>query len=77
MDGFTVTMTLKMDVIPNEENDITIGIVDVGDSSYDSNVLIAGGSVQTSVVAVADETTMGLIRPRRSMFLPMTKPAAR
>ncbi|MCW8843418.1 MAG: Hint domain-containing protein [Rhodobacteraceae bacterium] len=60
MDGFTVTMTLKMDVIPNEENDITIGIVDVGDSSYDSNVLIAGGSVQTSVVAVADETTMGL-----------------
>ncbi len=60
MDGFTVTMTLKMDVNPGVENDILIGIVDVGDSSYDSNVLIAGDSVQASVVAVADETTMGL-----------------
>ncbi|MBR9841804.1 MAG: Hint domain-containing protein [Rhodobacteraceae bacterium] len=60
MDGFTVTMTLKMDVNPGEVNEITIGIVDVGDSSYDSNVLIAGDSVQTAVLAVADETTMGL-----------------
>ncbi|WP_243611688.1 Hint domain-containing protein [Shimia aestuarii] len=60
MDGFTVTMTLTMDVDPGELNEILIGIVDVGDSSYDSNVLIAGDSVQTAVIANADWQTMGL-----------------
>lgn len=54
MDGFTVTMTLTMYVNPGEVNDIRIGIADVGDSSYDSNVLIAGDSVQTDLVAMTD-----------------------
>ncbi len=55
MDGFTVTMTLKMTVIPGQVNSIKIGIADVGDSNYDSTLLIAGNSAQ-SVVALEDDT---------------------
>lgn len=58
MDGFTVTMSLTMPVIPGEVNSIRIGIADVGDSSYDSNLLIAGGSVQTAIVAMDDEVNV-------------------
>lgn len=58
MDGLTVTMTLTMVVNPGEENTIRIGIADVSDSSYDSNLLIAGDSIQTSVVALEDSVTM-------------------
>ena len=56
MDGLTVTMTLTMVVNPDEVNTIRIGIADVSDSSYDSNLLIAGDSVQTSFVAMEDST---------------------
>ncbi len=55
MDGFTVTLTLKAPVNPGEENTITIGIADGGDGSYDSNLLIAGDSVQTALVAGDDD----------------------
>ena len=58
MDGFTVTMTLTIPVDDGEINSIKIGIADVGDSSYDSALLIAGGSVQSSLVAVGDSDTM-------------------
>lgn len=58
MDGFTVTMTLTMPVVPGTVNSIRIGIADVADSSYDSNLLIAGDSVQTDLVALADSTTI-------------------
>lgn len=58
MDGFTVTMTLTMPVNVGEVNSILIGIADVGDSSYDSNLLIAGDSVQTAVIAHADTATI-------------------
>lgn len=54
MDGFTVAMTLTMPVTAGEVNSIRIGIADVGDSSYDSNLLIAGGSVQTALIANDD-----------------------
>lgn len=54
MDGFTVTMTLTMYVNPNVVNDIRIGIADVGDNRYDSNLLIAGNSLQTDLVAMTD-----------------------
>ena len=56
MDGFTVTMTLTIPVIAGAVNSIRIGIADVGDSSYDSNLLIAGDSIQTALVAVEDST---------------------
>lgn len=55
MDGFTVTLTLKAPVTPGQVNTIKIGIADGGDSSYDSNLLIAGNSVQTALVAEDDE----------------------
>lgn len=54
MDGFTVTMTLTLTVNPNVLNTIKIGIADVGDSNYDSNVLIAGGSIQSDVLLGQD-----------------------
>ncbi|MDH2327575.1 choice-of-anchor L domain-containing protein [Cereibacter sp. SYSU M97828] len=58
MDGFTVTLTLKAPVKPGVNNTIWIGIADAGDSGYDSNLVIAGKSVQTSIVAADDEVAL-------------------
>jgi len=58
MDGFTVTLTLKAPVIPGQENTITIGIADAGDGIYDSNLLIAGDSIQTELIATDDDFTI-------------------
>ncbi|WP_233192761.1 Hint domain-containing protein [Acidimangrovimonas sediminis] len=58
MDGFTVTLSLKMQVVPGQVNSIRIGIADVGDSLYDSNLLIAADSVQTALIAQNDELTI-------------------
>ncbi|MGL5012209.1 MAG: Hint domain-containing protein [Paracoccaceae bacterium] len=55
MDGFTITMTLKMAVNPGVVNSIRIGIADTSDARWDSNLLIAGDSVQTVLVANNDE----------------------
>ena len=55
MDGFTVTLTLTLHVTPNVVNTIRIGIADVGDSNYDSNLLIAGDSIQNDVLLSDDE----------------------
>lgn len=60
MDGFTVTMTLKMPVIAGQVNSIRIGIADVGDSVYDSTLLIAGNSAQTVLIANDDSVDIGL-----------------
>jgi len=54
MDGFTVTLSLQMDVNPNEVNELIIAIADVADSSYDSNLLIAADSAQTAFIANDD-----------------------
>ena len=58
MDGFTITLTLKAPVIPGQINTIKIGIADGGDAVWDSNLLIAGNSIQTAVVAGDDEFTV-------------------
>lgn len=63
MDGFTVTLTLKAEVNPGVENTIKIGIADSGDRSYDSNLLIAGGSVQTALVAGDDAISVHGVAP--------------
>ncbi|KPA22774.1 hypothetical protein shim_10620 [Shimia sp. SK013] len=57
MDGFTVTLTF---VAPLQDgiNELIIGIADASDSSYDSNLLIAGGSVQTTIVAQDDSVSL-------------------
>ncbi len=60
MDGFTVTLTLKAPVTPGEVNTIKIGIADGGDSVFDSNLLIAGDSVQTALVAGDDEISVNI-----------------
>ncbi|WP_224824150.1 Hint domain-containing protein [Cognatishimia sp. MH4019] len=60
MDGFTVTMTLTMQVNPGVLNSIRIGVADVSDSVYDSNLLIAGDSIQTELVAIEDNVTVGV-----------------
>lgn len=54
MDGFTVTLSLSIPVNAGVQNTIRIGIADVGDAAYDSNLLIAGDSLQTSTVARPD-----------------------
>lgn len=54
MDGFTVTMTVKIPVEEGEVNSIRIGIADVSDSRYDSTLIIAGGSGQTALIAGDD-----------------------
>lgn len=58
MDGLTITMTLTMNVNPGEVNSIRIGIADVSDSSYDSNLLIAAESIQGTLVAVTDSSNL-------------------
>ncbi|MEM9853485.1 MAG: Hint domain-containing protein [Pseudomonadota bacterium] len=64
MDGFTVTMSLKIPVIPTTDldspqvNTIRIGIADASDSAYDSNLLIAADSVQGVLKAIDDDITM-------------------
>ena len=58
MDGFTVTMTLTIPVNVGVVNSIRIGVADVADSSYGSNLLIAANSVQTELVAIQDYVTM-------------------
>ena len=58
MDGFTVTMTLKMVVNPGVTNTIRIGIADVGDASYDSSLLIAADSIQSVLATVDDSVTL-------------------
>lgn len=58
MDGFTATLTLTIPVNSGAVNSIRIGIADVTDANYDSTVLIAANSVQTTVVAMDDTTTL-------------------
>lgn len=54
MDGMTTTLTLKAPVVPGQVNVIKIAIADGGDGAYDSNLLIAGNSVQSGLVAHTD-----------------------
>ncbi len=58
MDGFTITMTVTMNVIPGVVNSMRVGIADVADSNYDSNLVIAGDSIPTAIVAVTDAIDM-------------------
>lgn len=59
MDGVTVTLTLKAPVIPGQVNTIKIAIADGGDAAYDSNLMIAGNSIQTALIAGDDTVDLG------------------
>ena len=58
MDGFTITMSMKAPVNSGQPNTIKIGLADGGDGAYDSNLLIAGDSIQTVALAFDDEVTL-------------------
>ncbi|UWP91857.1 Hint domain-containing protein [Aliiroseovarius crassostreae] len=58
MDGFTVTMSVKIPVTSGEVNSLKIGIADVSDSSYDSNLLIAAKSGQSALLAFDDTVSL-------------------
>ncbi len=60
MDGFTVSMSVTIPVTPGVTNSLRIGVADVSDNQYDSNLLIAANSVQGTIVAVEDRV---LLRP--------------
>jgi len=64
MDGFTLTMSLTIPVTSGVVNSIKIGVADVADANYDSNLLIAGNSVQTTLIAEDDSTTLMLNNSR-------------
>lgn len=59
MDGFTVTLTFVAPVTPGAINTLKVGVADVGDSGYDTNFLIAGGSVHSTVIAKDDTIIFG------------------
>ncbi|MFY0659770.1 MAG: choice-of-anchor L domain-containing protein [Shimia sp.] len=59
MDGLTITLNVKAPVNPGEVNTIKIGIADAGDDKYDSNLLIAGDSIQCALLAHDDEYEIG------------------
>jgi len=58
MDGFTVTLTLKVAVKAGEVNTFRMAIADSGDGAFDSAVMIAAQSVQVALIALDDEVTI-------------------
>lgn len=58
MDGFTITLTLKVPVIPGAVNSFRMAIADAGDGLYDSAVMIAADSVQVALIALDDAVTI-------------------
>ncbi len=69
MDGFTISLSVVIPVTPDEVNTLRIGITDVGDAAYDSNVLIAADSVQGSLIAIDDNV---LLRPGDTRIVDVT-----
>lgn len=63
MDGFTVSLSVVIPVTPGAEQTLKIGVTDVSDNVYDSNLLIAADSVQGELIANTDEY---LLRPGTS-----------
>ncbi|WP_424979518.1 Hint domain-containing protein [Leisingera sp. S232] len=64
MDGFTITLTFIAPVNTGVANTLKIGVADTADSSYDTNLLIAGGSVQTAIVAQDDQEDIAINKTR-------------
>lgn len=58
MDGFTLTLSLDIPVVAGQVNTLRIGLTDVADANYDSNLLIAADSIQGALVAADDLETI-------------------
>lgn len=66
MDGFTLTLSLRIDVNAGDVNSLRIGIADLGDSAYDSSILIASGLVEPTIVMTEDDVL--IIRDETDVF---------
>lgn len=69
MDGFTVSLSVIIPVTPGVEQTLKIGVADVSDNLYDSNLLIAADSVQGELIANTDEY---LLRPGTGRVVDVT-----
>ena len=69
MDGFTITVSITIDVVAGQQADIKIGVADTGDSAYDSWLLIQADSFSSETIAVNDEVITNVITP--VTFFPM------
>lgn len=58
MDGFTVTLTLKVPVVAGKENTFRMAIADAGDGAFDSAVMVAAESAQVALIAQDDDLTI-------------------
>ncbi len=74
LDGFTVTLTLKIAVNAGQTDPIRIGIADVNVSNYDSTRIIAVGSIKGSVLVIDDETKLDPLGSRTRDALAMKHP---
>lgn len=54
LDGFTVTLSLNIPVNSGVVNSLRLGIADVADNNFDSTLLVAADSLQTTVIANDD-----------------------
>lgn len=58
MDGFTITLSVTLNVNPDQLNSLRVGIADVGDSALDSAILISADSISVGMVAIDDEVSI-------------------
>ena len=59
MDSLTLTHTFTAPITPGAINTLKFGVADVGCSGYDTNLLIAGGSFQSTIIAHDDTIIFG------------------
>ncbi|VAV96557.1 Alkaline phosphatase, partial [hydrothermal vent metagenome] len=69
MDGFTVTVSITIDVVAGQQTDIKIGIADTGDAALDSWLLIQADSFASETIANKDEVITNVTTP--VTFFPM------
>ncbi len=69
MDGFTVTVSITIDVVAGQQTDVKIGLADTGDAGFDSWLLIKADSFDSETIANKDEVITNATTP--VTFFPM------
>ena len=69
MDGFTVTVSITIDVVAGQQTDIKMGVADTGDASFDSWLMIQADSFASETIANSDEVITDALTP--VTFFPM------
>ena len=72
MDGFIVTLTFTAPITPGAINTLKIGFAYVGNSGYDTNLLIAGGRCSRPSLPKMTPSYLAKTIPRFLMFWTMT-----